>query len=213
MPPDPTPWYEAWLVPTGVGTVGILAGALIEPLRAWVQRLPGRLAGGSRRLTATVGRGLWLAGSEKEWTLRECADAVAVSLEGNGILNLQGEATLSANFRLVNRSPHPLKLTLHEVSGETTFGGQFACPKTDTLDLPSQMLAGGAPGSVGVQLRMFSSIDPVGVRRINSSLSNPDPNQHSIPYPCVLKLDAYVNGPTGGEKFIFSVPTVLILQR
>ena len=214
MPPDPVPWYETWLLPAATGVVGTLVGAFVTALQERVQKLPGRLWSLVRRSVALAGRKLWLAASGQTWSTRACAEAVQLALEGIGVVDVQREPTLSVTLRLVNRSPYRLHLTVHAVLLEpANWGNRIACAKSDSLDLPSAMLAGGSALSVGARFSTHCAIDPIGLSKVRSSIRSEDESLRRIPHHCAVGLDAYVHGPTGGEKFAFLLPAVLVLQR
>jgi hypothetical protein len=200
----------------GGGIVGgiVLAG-FVHPLGEWSKNVPSRIASRVRGSVTSLGRGLWLGSAEEGWNVYECAKAVTLLVDGTGgMIIARDEPRFYVNVRVINRSPFPLRVTLHRAYIESqSWGTIIDCAKTDTLDLPSEMLSHGFLADLGTPVRLEGPIDLVSMAQIKQSVSNVDPSVRMIPYGATIKLDVFVEGKCGAAKATIRTLTLLTLSR
>jgi hypothetical protein len=194
--------------------VALLITAMFHPVGEWVRRTPARVAALFRRCSAAIGRRLMLAGTDKAWTVGECADAINIVVQsGSGNIEIVDEAKTYFMLFLVNRSPFPIRVTVQALRLQHVHHGYHVeCRMNQTFDLPSLMLVGGTAEQVGQRFNVNAPLDHVAVANIRRASENMDGGRW-VPYPSRIELELFAETPRGSGTFTIWVAATMTLRR
>lgn len=207
MPSDELPWYlEAAKYAVG-GVGGILLAGLFHPLGEWAKELPRRVAAGTRRRVATMGRALWLGSSTNSWLFGDCVQSVRVAADGHLQIRAGTPGAVTLHLRLENPSPLSLRVTVERVR----ICGQWqelVVPFTAIRDLHSEF---GAPRG-GTQLVVESPLGVADSTRLNAWLGSTK-TKNPAAASCRLILDCHMSdGPRSQHQSISVDATVPVYR-